>query len=109
MAENKSHKATNGSTPPSARELFDETRRVRGDLHALAEHTTHAVSGWRRFLRARLEDNPYATFAVAAGVGAVLGGGLPTPVLRIALLLGTRLAAERFIGEVARTFVEPKD
>lgn len=100
---------TNGAAAPSARELLDEAARVRGDLHALADHTQRVVSGWRRFLRARLDEDPYPTLAIAAGIGAVLGGGLPTPVLRTALLLGTRLAAERLLSQVARVATEPTE
>jgi hypothetical protein len=99
-------KRTNGAAAPSARELLDDTARMRSDLTALADHTQRAVSGWRRYLRLRLEEQPYATLAVAAGVGCVLGGGLPSPILRVALAVGGRLAAERLIGTVARTLVE---
>lgn len=97
---------TNGSAAPSARELLDDTARLRNDLTTLGQHTSRAVAGWRRYLRGRFEEQPYATIAVAAGVGCVLGGGLPSPVLRIALAIGGRLAAERVLSQVVGTMVE---
>jgi hypothetical protein len=100
---------TNGSAAPSARQLFDDTARLRHDLTTLGQHTTRAVAGWRRYLRGRFEEQPYATIAVAAGVGCVLGGGLPRPVLRLALAIGGRLAAERVLGQVVGALVEKPD
>ncbi|MDX2165779.1 MAG: hypothetical protein SF182_01900 [Deltaproteobacteria bacterium] len=100
---------TNGHAAPNARELLDDTARLRGDLAALGEHTTRAVAGWRRYLRARLDAQPYATIAVAAGVGCVLGGGLPSPVLRLALAIGGRLAAERVLGQVVGALAAKPD
>jgi hypothetical protein len=100
---------TNGSAAPSARELLDDTARLGNDLTAFGQHTTRAIAGWRRYLRGRFEEQPYATIAVAAGVGCVLGGGLPGPVLRIALAIGGRLAAERVLGQVVGALVEKRD
>jgi hypothetical protein len=96
----------NGAAPPSARELLDEAARLRGDLAALAETSQRAVRGWRRYLRQRVEEQPYATVVVAAGLGYVLGGGLPTSLVRAAIGIGSRLAAERVLSRVARTLME---
>ncbi len=104
-----SEKHTNGAANPSARALLDDTARLRNDLTTLADHTQRAVAGWRRYLRVRLEQQPYATVVVAAGIGCVLGGGLPRPVVRAVIAIGGRIAAERVLGEVARTLVEARD
>jgi hypothetical protein len=48
---------------------------------------------YERFdLRREVEEHPYRTVLVAAGVGYVLGGGLFSPLTRQMLRLGVRLA-----------------
>jgi len=96
----------NGAAPLSARELLDETARLRADLAALAQTSQRAVRGWRRYVRRRVEEQPYATVVVAAGIGYVLGGGLPTSLVRAVIGIGSRLAAERVLSQVARTLLE---
>jgi hypothetical protein len=86
---------------PSVRELVEESEHVREEVVALAGAALHIASGWRSLLSDRLERQPYATLAVAAGVGYVLGGGLPTALVRVLIGVGGRLAVEHVIAQLA--------
>ena len=86
---------------PSVRELVEESGRVREEFIALTGAALHVAHGWQSLLRDRLERQPYATLAVAAGVGYVLGGGLPTALVRVLIGVGGRLAVERVIAQLA--------
>jgi hypothetical protein len=88
----------NGADGPSARELLQESQRVREDLIALAGAAGHVARGWQALVRAQLDRQPYTTLAVAAGVGYVLGGGVPTAMVRALAGLAGRLAVDRAIG-----------
>lgn len=89
----------NGSVPhQSTRELLEQGKRVRADVAALAGTVRQVTRGWEAVLRDRLEQRPYATLAVAAGVGYVLGGGIPSGLVRLVLGIGSRLAVEQAIA-----------
>jgi len=84
----------------SVRDLFEQGERLRADLRALGEAATHLTRGWQSLVRDRIERRPYATLAAAAGVGYVLGGGLPTTLLRVLVGVGGRIAVERFVAGI---------
>lgn len=86
---------------PSVRGLVEEGGQVREEFIALTGTALHVAHGWQALLRDRLERQPYATLAVAAGVGYVLGGGLPTALVRVLIGMGGRLAVERVITQLA--------
>ena len=89
----------NGSAPrQSTRELLEQGQRVREDVAALAGTVRQVTRGWEALLRDRLEQRPYATLAVAAGVGYVLGGGVPSGLVRLLLGIGSRFAVEHAIA-----------
>lgn len=88
---------------PSVRELVEESGRLREEFIALTGAALHAAHGWQSLLRDRLERQPFATLAVAAGVGYVLGGGLPSALVRVLIGLGGRLAVERVIAQLANS------
>lgn len=71
---------------------------------ALAGAATHVPSGWQMLVRGQLTQQPYVALAVAAGVGYVLGGGVPRVVVRALVGLGGRWAVER---ATARFVVAP--
>jgi hypothetical protein len=104
-AQANTNRGGNGSVPgaPSARELIAQGQKVREDVAALAGAVREATHGWEALLRDRLERRPYATLAVAAGVGYVLGGGLPTSLLRVMIGIGGRLVFERALTKLAAT------
>jgi hypothetical protein len=90
----------NGRNRGTARDLFEQSERVRDDLLALVEAATHLTRGWQALVRNRMEQRPYATLAAAAGVGYVLGGGVPTMLMRVLAGIGGRMAVERLFAEV---------
>lgn len=49
---------------------------------------------------------PYATLTVAAGVGYVLGGGVPTAALRMLMGVGGRLAVGHVIARLVADSVD---
>jgi len=77
---------------PRARDLWEQGRRVERDLEDLRDAIRQTVTTGQNLVRSRLRDQPYATLLAAAGVGYVLGGGLPRIPVRLLLGLGGRLA-----------------
>lgn len=100
MSDNK--KRPNGADDHAgARDLLEQGQRVREDIAQFGDAARQAVSGWESVLRDRMRSQPYATLAVAAGVGYVLGGGMPPFVLRALLGFGGRVAIDNFIAQLA--------
>lgn len=101
MNETEANRRGNGSAGAmsSARELLAQGQRVRQDVVALAGTVRQVTHGWQAVLRERFERQPYTTLALAAGVGYVLGGGLPTGLLRILFGVGGRLAFEQALAK----------
>jgi hypothetical protein len=97
--DHERRRRSNGAAP-SVSELVEQSQRVREDLVNFAGAARHVAHGWRALLRARLERRPYATLAVAAGVGYVLGGGVPTALVRVLVGVGGRLALERVVAQL---------
>jgi hypothetical protein len=81
--------------------LLEESDHLREDVIALAGSVRRAARGWQTVLRQQLERQPYATLAVAAGVGYVLGGGVPTLLIRSLVGFGGRVALEQAIARLA--------
>ncbi|MHB8872364.1 MAG: hypothetical protein ACYC8T_01635 [Myxococcaceae bacterium] len=71
----------------SAQHLYSDARGAATDLGDLLD------------LKGRVQRNPYAMLAAAAGVGYVLGGGLFTPLTGRMVRLGFRLAALPFVKD----------
>jgi hypothetical protein len=71
----------------SAQQLWSDARGAVTDLSDSID------------LKGRMERNPYAMLAAAAGVGYVLGGGLFTPLTARIVRLGVRLAALPFVKD----------
>jgi hypothetical protein len=92
---------------PSGRDLVEDSRRLGDDFAALAEEALHVALGWRALLCRRLERTPYATLAVAAGVGYVLGGGVPSAVVRTLIGVGGRIAVEHAIARLGTATADP--
>jgi hypothetical protein len=70
-----------------ARAISAEAKALSGTV----EETLHDVE---TYVRERMRTHPYATLAAAAGVGYVLGGGLPSRLTAVLLALGSRMALE---------------
>lgn len=89
----KSPSATAPSAAPtSTGRLLERGRRVERDAQSFAANLEGLVSDAEELVRTRLESQPYATLAIAAGAGFVLGGGLTLGVLATMARVGTRMA-----------------
>lgn len=78
--------------PQSSRSLGDHGRQVQHDAEALAGAVLDATDGVQRYLTAQVEQRPFSTLGVAAGVGYVLGGGLRSRLTAVLFGAATRLA-----------------
>ncbi len=100
MNENNKPDSNSGSGRGSASRQGDRgLQGVRDDVTKLREDARQTFQDWEGMVRDRLAQQPYATLAVAAGFGYVLGGGLPPFLIRTLLLAGGRLAVENFIAQ----------
>lgn len=105
MANAESRPRINGKAAKasaSARDLMAHGERLRDELSAVGAEVRDTLDDWRTLLRAELERQPYATLAVAAGVGYVLGGGVPPTLIRILLGVGGRLAADQLLARIVK-------
>jgi ElaB/YqjD/DUF883 family membrane-anchored ribosome-binding protein len=57
-------------------------------------------------LSKRMQDNPYATLAVAAGVGFVLGGGMRSSIGQMLMRLSVRTLAPPLVNMALHTALE---
>ena len=85
----------------AARELREQTERVREDLAEFSEAARRTMSSWEKVLREQLTRRPYAVLGAAAGVGYVLGGGVPPLVVRALLGAAGRVALENALLSLA--------
>jgi hypothetical protein len=90
-----------GSQPQDARSLGDHGRQIHHDAHALAAAVQGATDDLERYLTAQVEQRPYTTLGVAAGVGYVLGGGLRSRLTAVLLGAATRFAMALAARELA--------
>jgi hypothetical protein len=90
-----------GRQPQDARSLGDHGRQIHHDAHALAAAVQDAADDLERYLTEQVEQRPYTTLGVAAGVGYVLGGGLRSRLTAVLLGAATRLAVALAARELA--------
>jgi ElaB/YqjD/DUF883 family membrane-anchored ribosome-binding protein len=91
--------------PQNSRSLGDHGRQIQHDAETLAAAVRDATDGVQRYLTAQVEQRPFSTLGVAAGVGYVLGGGLSLRLTVMLLGAATRLATTLAVREVgARIF-----
>ena len=81
--------------------LGDHGRQIHHDAHALAAAVRDAADDLERYLTEQVEERPYTTLGVAAGVGFVLGGGLRSRLTVVLLGAATRLATAVAARELA--------
>ena len=89
--------AGNGASSPTERQpnsssLGDHGRHIQHDAEALAATVRDATDGVQRYLTAQVEQRPFSTVGVAAGVGYILGGGLSSRLTVVLLGAATRVA-----------------
>jgi hypothetical protein len=85
--------------PRGARTLPEYGRDIEREVSDLASSVQDAAGEVRRSLATQLEERPYATLAIAAAAGYVLGGGLATRMTRTLLAIGGRLALALLVQE----------
>jgi hypothetical protein len=84
------------SWPAQSRRLGARVREMR-ELGSTMEDAIDEVG---EFLRVQTQARPYGSLASAAAVGYVLGGGIPGPVISLALGLGSRAAVSLLLREL---------
>ena len=76
-------------------------RTLRSDLDRLRSRVASAKDGALRVLEEAVAAEPLVATAAAAGLGIVLGGGLPRGTIALLLGTGARVAAA-WLGEEIR-------
>lgn len=93
--------APSATDRPGQRSLGDHGRHIHHDAHALAAAVQEATDDLERYLTEQMEERPYTTLGVAAGVGFVLGGGLRAGLTAVLFGAATRLAMALAARELA--------
>jgi ElaB/YqjD/DUF883 family membrane-anchored ribosome-binding protein len=100
------NEAGNGASRPiepqsrDSRTLANHGRQIQHDAEALAAAVRDATDGVQRYLTAQVEQRPFSTLGVAAGVGYLLGGGLGSRLTVVLLGAATRVATALVAREV---------
>ncbi len=91
-------------------DLSERASRLNADLNDLGGSVRELVDGVQSLARDQLRRQPYVAIAVAAGIGYVLGGGLPRGVLRSLLAVGGRAVLQGAVVNLAAgaTASEPR-
>jgi hypothetical protein len=91
----------NGHAQGTAAEgMLGQTERVRDDAERLLQHSGEALETLAALARNRLEARPYTTLLTAAGIGYVLGGGIPMRFVTLALGIGLRQVGLRTLDRL---------
>lgn len=78
--------------PDGGSALAEHGRRIQHDAEALANSLRETTEGVQRYLATQVEQRPFSTLGVAAGVGYLLGGGLSSRLTVLLLGAGVRVA-----------------
>ena len=91
------------------RTLGEHGREIHDDAQALAAAVQSATDGVQRYLTEQVEQRPYRTLGMAAGIGYVLGGGLSSRLTAVLLGAATRLATALAARELGARFLSGAD
>ena len=101
----QSQSAPEHEAQPSTGRLLKRGSQAERAAQSFAAVLEGLVSDAGEILRARLETQPYATLALAAGAGVVAGGGVTLGVVATVARLGTRMATALMLkSTLARVF-----
>ncbi len=89
---NNASTATNEGSDGPVGAIHGRGRQIQHDAQTLVTTLQDAANDAQHFIVDELKRNPFATLAVAAGVGYVLGGGLSARMTKVMVGVGTRLA-----------------
>ena len=100
---NGSNKAPGGTEAQAedALSLADHCRQISHDAHALAAAVHEGSAELEHYLTEQVEERPYVTLGIAAGVGYVLGGGLRSRWTAALLGAAGRVAIAVAVRELA--------
>ena len=79
-------------TKERVQRIQQQGQRVRRDVGDLTSEVEGALGELESTIREQLTQRPYTTLAAAAGLGYVLGGGIPVALSRMMFGVGGRLA-----------------
>ena len=102
----KGNGAASGAEPQAPRSLGDHGREIQHDAQALAAALQDATNGVQRYLTEQVEQRPFSTLGLAAGIGYALGGGLSSRLTSVALGAATRLAMALVARELGARLVQ---
>ena len=102
------HGTSNGTGPlangPGS--LGAHARQIQHDAETLAAAVCDATDEVQRYLTAQVEQRPFSTVGVAAGVGYVLGGGLSSRLTAVLLGTATRVATALVARELGARILQ---
>ena len=76
------------------KELQARVEQISTEARALGSTVETTYRDVEATLRTHMDEHPYALLAAAAGVGYVLGGGVPSRLTSLLLGIGTRMMME---------------
>jgi hypothetical protein len=82
----------------AAASVVEAGRAVRDDVVELRSALARSIEHVEGRLRLQLRRDPYTTLAALAGVGYVLGGGLPSLLTRRLLGMGGWMVLEQVVS-----------
>lgn len=82
----------------------DQASDLQASAQELYDQVGYAVQDAQETITTQLKQRPFVVLGAAAGVGYVLGGGLPTWLTRAALRIGMRAATTIAVSHVAAAF-----
>jgi hypothetical protein len=104
--------AGNGASRPSEGQFREplsaggHSRQIRHDAETLAASVRDATRGAQSYLTAQVEQRPFSTLSVAAGIGYVLGGGLRSRLTVVLLGAATRVATAVIARELGARILQ---
>jgi hypothetical protein len=76
------------------------SERLEGDAREMADDVIGLVSETQEFARTQLSVRPYTTLGVCAGIGYLLGAGLPRWLIRAAVPIIGRAVATSLTSSI---------
>lgn len=96
-------------TKERVQRIQQKGKQVRSDVGDLTSEVEGALGELETVVREQLTQRPYTTLAAAAGLGYVLGGGIPVALSRMMLGIGGRLAFVMLAQQLREGFAGLQD
>jgi len=101
---NAGSSGSGGDSGPRAvdsQQILQRGREVWNEARGLASAVEEAFDEIEGYLREQMQQRPYAALAAAAGVGYILGGGLPSRLTGLLVGWGSRIALTMAVQQLA--------